>query len=142
VRVLSHHEPVFLEGLGEAPLFAFVEQYVGLSARRSIRVGRPNARAGGAAAQSVVNGVSMAMASTRVINESILAASLAVARKKLGFGSAANVGLKVEARDIYERLSFGALLARGYVKRFTVTNGEAEAAFKGTSVGGPGRGAP
>ncbi len=44
VKVLSHREPVFLEGLGSEPLFAFVEQYVGLSARQPIRVGRPNAR--------------------------------------------------------------------------------------------------
>ncbi|WP_431310964.1 4Fe-4S binding protein [Methylobacterium nigriterrae] len=142
VRVLSHHEPVFLEGLGEGPLFAFVEQYVGLSARRSIRVGRPNARANGASPQGVVDGVSMATASTRVINESILAASLAVARGKLGFGAAANVGLKVEARDTYEPLGFGELLARGSVKRFTVTNAEAEAAFRGSSVEGQGEGPP
>ena len=30
VTVLSHHEPVFLEGLGPEPLLAFVEQYAGL----------------------------------------------------------------------------------------------------------------
>ena len=143
VRVISHHEPVFLEGLGEAPLFAFVEQYVGLSARRAIRVGRPNARASGAAPQAVVDGVSMATASTRVINESILAASLAVARRKLGFGSGANVGLKVEAKaDLFEPLSVPQLLERGYVKRFTLTNGEAEAAFKGSAVEGQSEGPP
>ncbi|GJE43147.1 4Fe-4S binding protein [Methylobacterium soli] len=137
VRVIAQHEPVFLEGLGEAPLFAFVEQYVGLSARRAIRVGRPNARANGAAPQAVVDGVSMATASTRVINETILAASLAVARRKLGFGAPAQVGLKVEARaDLFEPLRFSQLLARGYVARFTVTNGEAEAAFKGSAVEG------
>ncbi|MFX8235320.1 hypothetical protein ABTL20_22065, partial [Acinetobacter baumannii] len=27
VKVLSHHEPVFLDGLGPAPLFAFADQY-------------------------------------------------------------------------------------------------------------------
>ena len=87
VKVIAHHEPVFLEGLGSEPLFAFVEQYVGLSARQPIRVGRPNARGSGAAPQTTVDGISMATASTRVINESILAASLAVARAKLGFGA-------------------------------------------------------
>jgi len=39
VRVLSHHEPVFLDGLGEGPLFRFVEQYRGLSLKQSIKVG-------------------------------------------------------------------------------------------------------
>ena len=141
-RVLSHHEPVFLEGLGEAPLFAFVEQYVGLSAKRSIRVGRPNARAGGAPPQTVVDGVSMATASTRVINESILAASLAVARRKLGFG-ASNAGLKVEARqDGFTPLSVAELEERGWLKRFRLTNAQAEAGFAGTSVAGQSEGPP
>ncbi|WP_373876128.1 4Fe-4S binding protein, partial [Methylobacterium oxalidis] len=137
VKVLSHHEPVFLEGLGSEPLFAFVEQYAGLSARRAIRVGRANARASGAPPQGVVDGISMATASTRVINESILNAALAVARRRLGFGAAANLGLKVEARtDAFEPLPFADLLARGYAKRFVVTNGQAEAAFRGTGVEG------
>lgn len=137
VKVLSHHEPVFLEGLGSEPLFAFVEQYVGLSARRAIRVGRPNARGSGAPPQTTVDGISMATASTRVINESILAAALAVARAKLGFG-AANVGLRVEARpDAGERLTAADLLARGWLRRFTVTNGQVETAFRDTAVAEP-----
>src|SRR4051812_22408669 len=41
VRILSHHEPVFLEGLGEAPLHGFVAQYVGLGlhAADALRLG-------------------------------------------------------------------------------------------------------
>ncbi|QDI82978.1 4Fe-4S binding protein [Methylorubrum populi] len=140
VRVVSHHEPVFLEGLGSEPLFAFVEQYVGMSARRPIRVGRPNARGSGAAPQTTVDGISMATASTRVINESILAASLAVARAKLGFG-AANVGLKVEARpDTGETPTVAELTARGWLRRLTVTNSQAEAAFRDAGVAGAGDG--
>ena len=132
-RVLSHHEPVFLEGLGSEPLFAFVDQYVGLSAKRSIRVGRPNARANGASPQTVVDGVSMATASTRVVNETMLAASLAVARRKLGFG-AANVGLTVAARPDYEALGVAELAARGWLKRFVLTQAEVDAAFAGTRL--------
>lgn len=140
VRVVSHHEPVFLEGLGSEPLFAFVEQYVGMSARRPIRVGRPNARGSGAAPQTTVDGISMATASTRVINESILAASLAVARAKLGFG-AANVGLKVEARpDTGETPTEAELTARGWLRRLTVSNERAEAAFRDAGVAGAGDG--
>ncbi|MGH1589324.1 4Fe-4S binding protein [Methylobacterium phyllosphaerae] len=142
VKVVSHHEPVFLEGLGSEPLFAFVEQYAGLSARQAVRVGRPNARAAGAAPQTTVDGIAMATASTRVINQSILTAALAVARRKLGFG-AANVGLRVEAKpDLYEPLSLADLLARGWVKRLTVTNAAAAAAFKGTGVEDPADGPP
>lgn len=134
VKVIAHHEPVFLEGLGSEPLFAFVEQYAGLSARQAIRVGRPNARAAGASPQTTVDGISMATASTRVINQSILASALTVARQKLGFG-AGNLGLKVEARPhTYEPLGLPDLLARGWVRRLTVTNGGAAAAFKGTGT--------
>ncbi len=142
VKVLSHKEPVFLEGLGSEPLFAFVEQYVGLSARQPIRVGRPNARAGGAPPQTTVDGIAMATASTRTINQSVLASALAVARGKLGFG-AANVGLNVQAKpDLYDRLSLAALVERGWVRRLTVTRAEATQAFRGTGVEEAGEGAP
>lgn len=142
VKVLSHKEPVFLEGLGSEPLFAFVEQYAGLSARQSIRVGRPNARASGASPQTTVDGIAMATASTRTINQSVLASALAVARGKLGFG-AANVGLSVQAKpDLFEPLTLDALLARGFVKRLTVTRAQAAQAFQGTGVEVAGEGAP
>ncbi|HJE25635.1 MAG TPA: NosR/NirI family protein [Methylorubrum populi] len=142
VKVVSHHEPVFLEGLGSEPLFAFVEQYVGMSARRPIRVGRPNARGSGASPQNTVDGISMATASTRVINESILAASLAVARAKLGFG-ATNAGLTVVARpDADESLTVSELSARGWVRRLTVTNGQADEAFRDAGLTAAGDGPP
>ncbi|CAO4177347.1 4Fe-4S binding protein [Methylorubrum populi] len=142
VKVVSHHEPVFLEGLGSEPLFAFVEQYVGMSARRPIRVGRPNARGSGASPQNTVDGISMATASTRVINESILAASLAVARAKLGFG-ATNAGLTVVARpDADESLTVSELSAREWVRRLTVTNGQADEAFRDAGLTAAGDGPP
>ncbi|MDP4005139.1 4Fe-4S binding protein [Methylobacterium sp. NEAU K] len=141
VKVIAHREPVFLEGLGSEPLFAFVEQYAGLSAKQAIRVGRPNARAAGAPPQTTVDGISMATASTRVINQSILASALVVARGKLGFG-AANVGLSVQAKPgLYEPLGLPDLLARGWVKRLTVTNAQAAVAFKGSGVAESGEGA-
>ena len=134
-NILSHHEPVFLEGLGSAPLFAFVEQYVGMSAKRAISVGRANARANGAPATSVVDGISMATASTRVVNETMLTSALAVARAKLGFGAGRSAGLRVEARqDGFEPLSWGDLVKRGYVKRFTATNREVDQAFADTTT--------
>ena len=134
-KVLSHHEPVFLEGLGSAPLFAFVDQYVGLSARRAISVGRANARANGAPAATVVDGVSMATASTRVINETMLTAALAVARAKLGFGAGRSAGLRVEAKtEGFEPLGWAALLEKGFVKRVAVSNREVDAAFADTAV--------
>lgn len=135
VKVLAQHEPVFVDGLGEEPLFAFVQQYVGMSARRSIRVGRPSARRDGASSATVVDGVSMATASTRVINEEILASALAVARKKLGFGAATNLGLKVTAKPGgFVPMTWPELIAKGYVKDFKLLNKTVDAGFAGTSV--------
>ena len=143
VKVLSQHEPVFVDGLGEEPLFAFVQQYVGMSARHAIRVGRPNARSSGATVSSVVDGVAMATASTRVINESILGSALAVARKKLGFGALNTVGLRVMAKpDGFQPMTWDQLLAKGYVKRFRLTNGDIDKAFAGTQVADLSEGKP
>ena len=38
VRVLSQHEPVFVDGLGPEPLKDFVRQYAGKSLRQSIKI--------------------------------------------------------------------------------------------------------
>ena len=143
LKVLSQHEPVFVDGYGPEPLFAFVQQYVGMSAKRSIRVGRNNARSAGASNATVVDGIAMATASTRVINEEILESALAVARKKLGFGAATNLGLKVIAKDDeFTAMSWDALLAKGWVKDFHLTNKTVNAAFADTDVSDQTEGKP
>jgi len=54
VAVLSQHEPVFMEGLGEGPLHAFVAQYEGASLGQNIDVGGP-----GGAGRVRLDGVSL-----------------------------------------------------------------------------------
>ena len=143
VKVLSQHEPVFVDGLGPEPLFAFVQQYVGMSARHSLRVGRPNARANGAPLSTTVDGVAMATASTRVINEELLGSALAVARRKLGFGAASTAGLRVVAKpDGFVAMDWKALIAKGYVKRFRLTNADVDKAFADADVETPSAGPP
>ena len=143
VKVLSQHEPVFVDGYGPEPLFAFVQQYVGMSAKHSIRVGRNNARATGASNATVVDGIAMATASTRVINEEILTSALDVARKKLGFGAATNLGLKVIAKDDeFTAMSWDALLTKGWVKDFHLTNKTVDAAYADTAVSDQSDGKP
>ena len=64
VAVLSQHEPVFLDGLGEAPLFQFIKQYQGLSLKQNIAIdARAKTRAGRHPAD--IDGVSKATASGR-----------------------------------------------------------------------------
>ena len=43
VKVLNQHEPVFVDGLGPAPLFQFVDQYVNLSLNQNIKIGKKQA---------------------------------------------------------------------------------------------------
>ncbi|TGN40581.1 NosR/NirI family protein [Marinobacter confluentis] len=122
VRVLNHHEPVFLHGLGEEPLFDFVEQYEGRSLREQIIVNTSNSDRSGRTSQGNVvhfDGVSKATVSVLIINDTVLSSALKVARKKLnGFAQSAPTRAKP---DFYEPLSWQQLIDRGYIIRSQVT---------------------
>ena len=143
VKVLAQHEPVFVDGLGPGPLDDFVQQYVGMSARHTIGVGRPNARQHGASSVSTVDGVAMATASTRIINQEILSSALAVARKKLGFGAADTLGLTAIVKTTgFEPMTWPQLIAKGFVKKLHLTNRQVDAAFDDTVVADQDEGKP
>jgi NosR/NirI family transcriptional regulator, nitrous oxide reductase regulator len=133
VQVLSHHEPVFLDGLGEGPMRQFVAQYKGLSLQQNIKIGsnlNKGSQAGGA--HVYIDGVSKATASVRIINQSLLSASLAIARAKLGFAAGRDPELIGRIKpDLYQALDFSALERAGLITRKTWRNQEVEAAFKG-----------
>lgn len=85
VRVLEHHEPVFLHGLGEAPLFDFVSQYAGHSLREQILI-RTGSEARGKTVDGdpvYFDGVSKATVSVLIINDTVLSSALKVARQTL-----------------------------------------------------------
>ena len=71
VQVLSQHEPVFLDGLGVAPLFKFLEQYRGLSLKQNIAIDGKREH-GNDAGNAHIDGVAKATASVRIINQSVL----------------------------------------------------------------------
>ncbi|MTV41797.1 4Fe-4S binding protein [Duganella radicis] len=124
VEVLSHHEPVFLEGLGEGPLRQFVQQYRGLSLKQNISIGGTS--------RVHIDGVAKATASVRIINQSVLAAALKVARARLGYGTGRDPGQISQVReDVYEPLDLGQLLRRGLVQYLRVSNRDVEQLFKG-----------
>jgi NosR/NirI family transcriptional regulator, nitrous oxide reductase regulator len=138
VRVLSQHEPVFLDGLGPQPLFKFVEQYRKLSLKQSIKIGLGNQQAGKASSAAVyIDGVAKATASVRILNQSLLAASLKVARARLGYGEGNDPDLIARVRpEVYQSLQWDGLLSAGLVTRKTLTNAEVEKAFSATAVEG------
>ena len=138
VRVLSHHEPVFLEGLGEKPLLRFVDQYKNLSIKQSIKIGlgaNTSSRVG--SANVYIDGVAKATASLRILNQSLLAASLRVARAKLGYGDGTDPDLIARIRtDVFEARDWKSLERAGLITRKVFTNADVEAAFADTAASG------
>jgi NosR/NirI family transcriptional regulator, nitrous oxide reductase regulator len=127
VAVLSQHEPVFVEGLGEAPLREFLRQYRGRSLGQGITVGGPGQ----------LDGVSKATASVRIINQSVLSAALKVARAKLGFAQGRDPGrIGHIRRDRFEPMSLAALLDAGLVRHVRVSNADVERLFAGSAGAG------
>ncbi len=130
VRLLDHNEPIFVSGLGQAPFHAFFEQYEGHSISESMVVGSPYGE--GAAGGSLVylDGVTKATASVRIAHESVLAATLAVAREKMQ-GIASGPPAHPDPEHT-EDLDWQALVDQGLVARKRVTNAEIDAEFAGT----------
>jgi NosR/NirI family nitrous oxide reductase transcriptional regulator len=134
VQVLSHHEPVFLDGLGEAPLFQFASQYKGLSLKQNITIDSKTKRVRAPdAANAYLDGVSKATASVRILNQSVLSSALKVARKKLGFAQGRDPDQIARIKnDLFEKLDVATMIERGMVKRLRVRNGDVERLFAGT----------
>jgi NosR/NirI family transcriptional regulator, nitrous oxide reductase regulator len=135
VRVLSHHEPVFLDGLGEKPLFAFVEQYKDLSLKQSIKIGTGQNKSGKENGANVyIDGVSKATASVRILNQTLLAASLKVARAKLGYSEGRDPDMVAKIRpDVFKPMDWKGLLKAGLIRKASFKNSDIERAFKDTA---------
>ncbi|WP_461482164.1 4Fe-4S binding protein [Porticoccus sp.] len=131
VKLLKHHEPIFLHGLGEAPLLEFIRQYAGLSATDNIKVGRQ--RAG---ANAYIDGITKATASVVAINETILLSALKVARETLeGFEPHSVAQVRT---DIFSPMSWDEMIAEGYIRRLTLSRAQVAEAFDDTPVAGLG----
>ncbi|HJV85122.1 MAG TPA: 4Fe-4S binding protein [Noviherbaspirillum sp.] len=139
VQVLSHHEPVFLDGLGEAPLFKFVSQYRGISLMRNISIDNGTQRQmdHGDAANVHIDGVTKATASVRILNQTILSSALKVARGKLGFSGKGDPERVARIRaDLFEQHSVDELMQSGLLQRVVLKNADVEKAFAGTDASG------
>ncbi|MCG6658203.1 4Fe-4S binding protein [Halomonas campisalis] len=124
VKVMGHHEPVFLHGLGEAPLLEFVDQYRGLSITDHIVVSsKAGRRTEGGGVH--IDGISSATVSVIIINDVVLSSALKVARNTLEeFAQAPSAQPKA---DLYEPLTWQQMLDRGYIGRWRLSVEEAEA---------------
>ncbi len=132
VKLLEHHEPIFLHGLGEAPLRDFLRQYSGLSAIDNIKV--DNRRSDAQGANVTIDGITKATASVVVINESILLSALKVARQTLeGFESKTIARVR---ENLFEAQNLQALLDAGYIGQLSLDYRQVQEAFAGTTADG------
>lgn len=130
LRLIEQREPIFLAGIGEGPFREFLTQYPDLSITQSIVVGVPYG--GGSSGSDLIylDGITKATASARIAHETILSATLAVAREKMdGLGSASPARPKP---DYHEDLTWQDLVDQGIARRLQITNAEVEEIFAGT----------
>lgn len=130
VRLISHNEPIFVSGLGEAPFREFMEQYRGQSINTPMVVGTSYGNAGGESGLVYLDGVVKATASVRIAHESILAATLQIAREKMQGIQSTPPAHPTPDHD--EALDWQALVDQGIARNLRVTNAQADATFAGT----------
>ncbi|QHJ09932.1 Putative electron transport protein YccM [Paraglaciecola mesophila] len=120
IKVLTHNEPIFLHGLGEEAMFTFIAQYPGHSIKERFII---NSREQHAEDTTYFDGVTRATISVLVINDTIIASALKVARQKLdGFLATQPHQIK---QDFYQPLTFNQLLEKKYIHQWVVSTKEA-----------------
>ncbi|MGB1033563.1 MAG: 4Fe-4S binding protein, partial [Primorskyibacter sp.] len=130
VQLISHNEPIFVSGLPEKLFFDFFKQYRGHSISDSLVVGSPYGSGSDGSALVYLDGVTKGTASVRIAHESILAATLKVAKEKM---SGIATGPPAYPDLTYaEDLSWDMLVDQGIVTRKTVLNHEIDAEFADT----------
>ncbi len=134
VSLISHHEPIFVSGLGEAPLHAFLEQYRGLSISQPIVVGTPYGASSDSSALVYLDGVTKATASVRIAHESILAATRRVAQEKMQ--GIATTPPATPNMTYEEQLDWPTLIEKGLAQHLIVSNSGIEELFDGTRFSG------
>lgn len=115
VRIISHHEPIFLDGLGEEPLFKYVEQYRGKALGKPFKVGsNTNAAEKASSSAAYIDGILKDTASVLINNQTVLASAIKVAKTKLGIaGASANTTPAKPDRQKFEMLTFQQMLDKG-----------------------------
>jgi len=120
LKILDHNEPIFLHGLGEQSMFKFIKQYQGHSIKERFIV---NARSKTANDITYIDGVTRATISVLVINDTITASALKVARERLsGFVAPSQVSINP---DYYQTLSFAELLDKHFITHWQLSREEA-----------------
>ncbi|KGJ94177.1 4Fe-4S binding protein [Colwellia psychrerythraea] len=120
LKILDHNEPIFLHGLGEQSMFKFIKQYQGHSIKERFIV---NARSKTANDIAYIDGVTRATISVLVINDTITASALKVARERLsGFVAPSQVSINA---DYFQAMNFTELLDRNFITHWQLNREQA-----------------
>lgn len=130
VKLISHNEPIFVSGLGHAPFHKFFEQYRGHSISETLVVGTPYGSGGDSSSLVYLDGVTKATASVRIAHESVLAATLQIAREKMSGIATGPPAFPDPTHE--ETLTWQDLVSQGIAARRVVSNAEVNTAFEGT----------
>lgn len=116
LTILQHDEPIFVHGLGQLPLFEFVQQYKNHSIKERFII---DSKDRSSTDTTYFDGVTKATVSVLVVNDTIVTSALKVARAKLdGFVAPSNMMLKP---DYFETLSFAELVDKGLISTWKIS---------------------
>ncbi|MCW8344773.1 NosR/NirI family protein [Vibrio sp. ZSDZ65] len=130
-KVLEHHEPIILAGIPESKLWAFSDQYVGLSVKDRIKVG-------GKANENYVpiDGLSGATVTVMVMNVAITKAATKVA-ESLGIVKPSSNVIQPKStirKEQFEQRSWLELTGDGSIRKLLIRKGAVQDAFTDTAA--------
>ena len=128
INVLSHHEPIFLHGLGEQPMIQFLSQYEGITVDKRVIVdSRHKGQDQEGSGTIYIDGVTKATVSVLVMNDTVLSAALQVARAYLeGFERPPMVTVR---DDIFQPYSWQQLETKGLLRPWNVSKDQLQERF-------------
>ncbi|MFV0279087.1 MAG: 4Fe-4S binding protein [Parahaliea sp.] len=131
VRLLRHHEPIFIYGLGPQPLLDFIAQYPGHSLAERIVVADKGRHAD--SANTYFDGITKATVSVVVVGDTIVSAAMKVARAKLAeFAQLPAARVRME---LFSPLSAVELQRRGLLRVWHLARPEVAQAIGGDLEG-------
>lgn len=125
VRVMEHHEPVFLHGLGNEALDQFTDQYAGHSIKKQVIISsaKKSKATSNAAGAVFFDGVTKATISVMIVNDVVLATALQVARDKLeGFSLPSQSALRKKITTPVESMDWTRLITSGLVHQWNIAS--------------------
>ena len=130
-KVLEHHEPIILAGIPETKLYAFADQYNGLSVSDQLKVG------GNQTEGTIhIDGLSGATVTVMVINVAVVKAAKLAARS-LGIIKASQEAIQPMGTiypDVFEKADWTTLTGSGAIRKLYLNRKTVDEAFVGTDA--------